>query len=332
MRSLISSYRSILRAGALRRPGRVGNIGRRHMATSIYGASSSTIGLGVAALIGGVYLGQKLFARGYKREGELKDAIVDILENYDWDDGSLGPVLLRLAWHTSGTWCKKTKTGGSTGATMRFKPESSDEANAGLEKAIAFLEPIKEKFPEVSYADLWIFSGIVALEEMGGPHVEMRWGRKDLDEDSEKIPENGRLPDASQGPKHIRDIFYRMGFNDQEIVALVGGGHALGRCHTDRSGYDGPWNFSPTTFSNEYFRVLFEEEWKEKKWRGPKQFEDSTKKLMMLPTDMAMLDDPDFRKWSEIYYKDSDRLFKDFATAFKKLVENGFNDKAPCSA
>jgi cytochrome c peroxidase len=310
---------------------RVGNSGRRHMATSLPGASLSA-GAGLVGLAG-VYLGYRMFfAGGYKREGELREAIVNILENYDYDDGSLAPVLLRLAWHTSGTWCEKTKTGGSTGATMRFAPESIDDANAGLEKARAFLEPIKEKFPEVSYADLWVFAGIVGLEEMGGPHVQMRWGRKDLDEKSDKIPPNGRLPDASQGPKHIRDIFYRMGFNDQEIVALVGGGHAVGRCHTDRSGYDGPWNFSPTTFSNEYFRVLFEDKWKEKRWRGPKQFEDSTKKLMMLPTDMAMIEDPDFRKWSEIYYKDSDRLFKDFAKAFKKLVENGFNDKSPCRA
>jgi len=324
--------RAIARAGTLRLPGCVGNIGRRHMASSVYGASFSTIGVGVAGLLG-VYLGYNtLFGGGYSREGKLREAIANILEDYDYDDGSLGPVFVRLAWHTSGTFCAKTKTGGSTGATMRFEPEFCDGANAGLEKARAFLEPIKEQFPEVSYADLWVFAGLVALQEMGGPYVQMRWGRKDLEEKSDKIPPNGRLPDASQGPKHIRDIFYRMGFNDQEIVALVGGGHAIGRCHTDRSGYDGPWTFSPTTFSNQYFRVLFDEKWKEKRWRGPKQFEDSTKKLMMLPTDMAMLDDPAFRKWSEIYYKDSDQLYKDFAVAFKKLVENGFNDKASCRA
>ena len=57
-------------------------------------------------------------------------------------------------------------------------------------------------------------------------------------------------------PLQIRDIFYRMGFNDQEIVALAGA-HALGRCHADRSGFDGPWTRSPTTFSNDYFKVRF---------------------------------------------------------------------------
>jgi cytochrome c peroxidase len=66
---------------------------------------------------------------------------------------------------------------------------------------------------------------------------------------------DGRLPDASQGHDHLRQIFYRMGFNDQEIVALSGA-HALGRCHTDRSGFDGPWTFSPTTFTNDYYNLL----------------------------------------------------------------------------
>jgi len=331
MRRSFFHLRNTVRANPLRLT-KVGALGRRHMASSIPALSATTIGAGVVGLVG-FYIGLKaIFGGGYHREEELKQAIRNILEDYDYDDGSLGPVLVRLAWHTSGTFCQKSKTGGSTGATMRFEPECSDDANAGLEKAMAFLEPIKQQFPDVSYSDLWVFSGLVALEEMGGPQIRMRWGRKDLDEKSDKIPPNGRLPDAALGAQHVRDVFYRMGFNDQEIVALVGGGHAIGRCHTDRSGFDGPWTFSPTTFSNEYFRVLLDEKWTEKRWRGPKQFEDSSKKLMMLPTDMVMRDDPSFRKWSDIYYKDSAKLEKDFAVAFKKLVENGFNDKNSCSA
>jgi len=192
------------------------------------------------------------------------------LDDYNYDNGSLGPVLVRLAWHTSGTWCCKTNTGGSTGATMRLEPECSVVANAGMDKARAFLEPIKEKYPDVSYADIWILAGLVALEEMGGPHIEMRWGREDLDQGFDKIPENGRLPDAALGAAHVREVFYRMGFGDKEIVALVGGGHVIGRCHTDRSGYDGPWTNLSNTFSNEFFRVLLDENWSERPWKGPK--------------------------------------------------------------
>jgi cytochrome c peroxidase len=103
---------------------------------------------------------------------------------------------------------------------------------------------------------------------MQGPIIPYRPGR--ADRDMSACTPDGRLPDASKGNRHIRDIFYRMGFNDQEIVALSGA-HALGRCHTDRSGYSGPWTFSPTILTNDYFRLLIEEKWQWKKWDGPAQ-------------------------------------------------------------
>merc|ERR1711871_703544 len=93
--------------------------------------------------------------------------------------------------------------------------------------------------------------------------------------------------------QHLRDIFNRMGFNDQQIVALSGA-HALGRCHEDASGYWGPWTRAETTFSNEYYRLLLEERWTPKKshngkkWAGPSQYEDKTGDLMMLPSDVVL--------------------------------------------
>jgi cytochrome c peroxidase len=103
---------------------------------------------------------------------------------------------------------------------------------------------------------------------MQGPAIPYRPGR--MDKDIAACTPDGRLPDATQGSKHLRDIFYRMGFNDQEIVALSGA-HALGRCHTTRSGFDGPWTFSPTVVTNEYYKLLLNEKWNWKKWNGPKQ-------------------------------------------------------------
>ncbi|KAI0401219.1 heme peroxidase [Xylaria palmicola] len=241
-------------------------------------------------------------------------------EKDDYDDGSYGPVLVRLAWHASGTYDKETGTGGSNGATMRFAPEGDHGANAGLKHARDFLEPVKAKFPWITYSDLWILAGVCAIQEMQGPTIPYRPGRSD--KEAAACTPDGRLPDAAQGTDHLRNIFYRMGFNDQEIVALSGA-HALGRCHTDRSGFEGPWTFSPTVLTNDYYTLLLNEKWHIRKWDGPKQFQDKTKGLMMLPADYALIQDKAMRPWVEKYAKDNDLFFKDFAAVVNRLFELG---------
>lgn len=229
--------------------------------------------------------------------------------------------MLRLAWHASGTYDKETGTGGSNGATMRFAPESDHDANAGLKVARDFLEPIKAQFPWITYADLWTLAGACAVQELGGPEIPWRPGREDRDVSA--CAPDGRLPDGGKDHSHVRDVFSRLGFNDQEMVALIGA-HALGRAHADRSGFDGPWDFSPTVFTNEFYRLLVEENWDQKKWKGPRQFTDkSTQTLMMLPTDISLVKDKAFKTHVERYAKDSDAFFKDFADAFVKLIELG---------
>ena len=178
---------------------------------------------------------------------------------------------------------------------------------------------------------------------MGANEIAFKCGRSDAPvvkapAEDKRFSPDGRLPDggkpSSTNPtltdsaQHCRDIFYRMGFGDQEIVALMGG-HAIGRCHTDRSGYWGPWTRAPTTLSNEYFRLLMEEKWTPKKthngqaWKGPMQYEDPSGELMMLPTDMAMKSDPKFRKYTELYAKDEAKFLADFSAAWTKLTELG---------
>ena len=130
------------------------------------------------------------------------------------------------------------------------------------------------------------------------------FGRTDAS-DGRMCPANGRLPDASQGAQHLRDVFYRMGFDDREIVALSGA-HTLGRCHVGRSGFDGPWTRDPLRFNNVYYKNLLELEWVETTTSaGNLQFTDTeTRELMMLPTDMAILTDPYFKRYTEMYAKD----------------------------
>ena len=249
------------------------------------------------------------------------------------DDGtSLMGTFIRLAWHCSGSYSALDNSGGSNGARMRFAPEAAWGANAGLGIAREALEPIKKKYPTLSYADLYTLAGVVAVEEAGGPPIPFLLGRVDMDSGTSSPPD-GRLPDADKGSprttiQHVRDIFYRMGFNDREIVALLGA-HAMGRCHTTRSGYWGPWTFAENTFSNEYFRLLVQETWapklfhEGKPWTGPDQFEDPSGALMMLPSDMAILWDPEFKKYVQLYADDEDVFFKDFAVAFAKLLALG---------
>jgi len=160
---------------------------------------------------------------------------------------------------------------------------------------------------------------------MGGPTIPWRPGRADATAD--KCSPDGRLPDATKKAPHLRDIFGRMGFNDAEIVALSGA-HALGRCHADRSGFVGPWTRSPTTFSNAFYTELLGEKWVPSPATpapgARSQFRDAaTKELMMLPTDLALLEDAAMAAHVKRYAADGDAFAADFAAAFAKLLELG---------
>jgi len=214
------------------------------------------------------------------------------------------PIILRLAWHASGTYDQETKTGGPLG-TIRFGQELAHGANAGLQIAVNLLQPIKEQFPDLTYADFYELAGVVAVEVTGGPTVPFHPGRKD----HETVPVEGRLPDATKGIDHLRCVFTKqMGLTDKDIVTLSGA-HTLGRCHKDRSGFEGAWTPNPLQFDNSYFKVLLEGE------------KDG---LIMLPSDKTLLTDPKTRELVELYAKNEDKFFEDYAESHEKLSELGF--------
>lgn len=295
------------------------------------GRSLAPVALAISAATGAILYSQQeahcawydIFTGGKKTEVEpptwadVRARIEDIVSK----DPTKGPLFVRLAWHAAGTYDKATGTGGSNGATMRFSPECDRGANAGLGNARDALEPIKAAHSDITYADLWTFAGCAAIEAMGGPRVPWTPGRTDA-ADGSKCPVDGRLPDASKDAVHIREVFYRMGFNDRDIVALIGA-HTLGHCHADRSGYVGPWTRDPFGFDNSYFTLLLDEPWRVKKGMFPVQFEDSTGDLMMLPGDLALIIDPAFRKYVELYAKDEDAWHMDFASAFGRMLAFG---------
>ncbi|KAJ1922004.1 heme peroxidase [Mycoemilia scoparia] len=305
------------------------------------GPSPVAIGTVVAGVALGYFLfkasgGDNTVARNFDADWRKVDynkvyrEIAELLEDEDYDDGSYGPVFVRLAWHTSGTFDKTKGDGGSTGGTIRFHPEAGYGANAGLDIARNRLEVVKRNNPQISYGDLYTLAGVVAVQELGGPVIPWRPGREERLSAS-SCTSDGRLPDGAKGASHVRDIFYRMGFDDKEITALIGA-HTLGRCHPNRSGFDGPWNASPTTFTNFFFTELKNQDWVPKKWDGPFQYVDKASgQFMMLPADMAFLTDPKFRVYVDKYADDEEAFFKDFAGAFSKLLSLGvkFPDDAP---
>ncbi|KAL7696489.1 ascorbate-dependent peroxidase [Lotmaria passim] len=281
-------------------------------------------GVAAGAFVGGAATFVFCFPGGARVEEPPFDirALRSDIEDLISDNLPLGPSLVRLAWHEAGSYDCQKKDGAPNTASMRFKPECDYGGNKGLHVPRNALEPLKKKYPQISYADLWVLAAYVAIEYMGGPQIPFCWGRVDAKDGSVCGPD-GRLPDGAQTQKHVRTVFTRLGFNDQETVALIGA-HTCGMCHKEYSGFVGPWTHDANGFDNSFFTALLEEEWEvNPKVEQMQMMDRATKKLMMLPSDVALILDPKYRKYVEMYAKDNDRFNADFAKAFKKLTEQG---------
>lgn len=262
---------------------------------------------------------------------------------------SCAPILVRLAWHDSGTFdasCPAWPQCGGANGSIRFDAELGHGANAGLKKGISFLREFKEQFPMLSWADIIQMASALAIECCGGPHLPMRYGRCDVTGPSE-CPKEGNLPDAKppfgggapDAPSHLRHIFYRMGFGDGEIVALSGA-HTLGRAFKERSGvtehsqvkgggtpFTNP-GATPRADGSKSLGMPGGESWCEN-WltfdnayfqylrKGPQEG------LLWLPTDAALHDDAAFRPYFERYANDQATFFADYAAAHVRLSELG---------
>ena len=300
-------------------------------------------------------LGEKFnYAEEFKKLDykALKADLVKLMtDSQDWwpaDFGHYGPQMVRMAWHSAGTYRAIDGRGGGGRGQQRFAPLNSWPDNVNIDKSRRLLWPIKQKYGQnISWADLFILAGNVALESMGfrtfgfaggredvweadldvnwGP--EMKWlGVDAKDRIGDKRELNGPFgathmgliyvnpegPNASgdymAAAKDIRETFYRMAMNDEEIVALIAGGHTFGKAHgaapeshkgpepeaapieaqglgwnsnygsghgkdTISSGLEVTWTKTPALWSNNFFENLFKYEWElEKSPAGAKQW------------------------------------------------------------
>jgi len=265
------------------------------------------------------------------------DLVAVMTDSKAWwpaDFGHYGPLFIRMAWHAAGTYRIGDGRGGGGRGQQRYAPLNSWPDNGNLDKARRLLWPIKQKYGQrISWADLMILTGNVALESMGlqtfgfgGGRVDafdpedIDWGPETTWMDDQRFtkdrdlqrplassqmgliyvnPEgpNGK-PDPLAAAHDIRITFGRMGMNDEETVALIAGGHTLGKTHgaadpgkhvgpapaaasieqqgigwknsygtgkagdTITSGLEGAWTYTPVKWSHDYFDNLFDYEWK----------------------------------------------------------------------
>jgi L-ascorbate peroxidase len=263
------------------------------------------------------------------------------------------PFFVRLAWHDSGTYDVNVKgewpaAGGAIGS-IRFDPEINHGANAGLSGALKLLEPVKKAYPDVSYADIFQMASARGIELAGGPKIDMKYGRVDASS-ADQCAIEGNLPDAEPGEGgmyggckemedktaagHLRKVFYRMGLNDEDIVALSGA-HTFGRAYKDRSGLgaektkftdgskqtraDGseakytpggsPWTERWLVFDNSYFTTVPDP--------------DTDPELLKLSTDKTVFEDEAFKPYAEKFRDSQEEFFKSYAASHKKLSELG---------
>jgi len=261
---------------------------------------------------------------------------------------SCSPILVRLAWHDSGTYDNNRahldwpNAGGAIGS-IRTQHEINAGPNAGLSKALTkYLGPIKQEVPSVSWADLIQLASATAIEMSGGPKIPMRYGRVD-GEPSDKTsppfglpdalpPFGGDLADDKDPAEHLRYVFTKYDMDDRDIVALSGA-HTIGRAFKDRSGtvVEGYRKGTAYTSSGCPF-VLNSETLGGRSWTkywlsfDNSYFADMAaqdSECVAFPTDKVLMTDPEFKPHFDEFAASQPAFFAQYKESHRKLSELG---------
>jgi hypothetical protein len=203
-------------------------------------------------------------------------------------------LLLRLAFHDAISFDPETGEGGPNGS-IHFPEELARPEHEGLGRGVELLGKVKARFPQVSWADLIVVAGAVAVRKCDGPEIPVRLGRKDAAAPGPA----GYVPREGENILALKRAFAVRGLGVRDFVALTGG-HTLGKVRGV------PFTEDLFTFSNSYFRRLLSDAHDEK--------------LALLASDRALLGDPECRALVEEYAADQGAFFRDFAGAYVKLT------------
>eukprot|EP01059_Diplonema_ambulator_P005960 TRINITY_DN15730_c0_g1_i1.p1 TRINITY_DN15730_c0_g1~~TRINITY_DN15730_c0_g1_i1.p1 ORF type:complete len:314 (+),score=38.85 TRINITY_DN15730_c0_g1_i1:38-943(+) len=259
---------------------------------------------------------------------KVRQDIWSLLDAYKGNpDGGLGPVMLRLAWHSAGTWDPEgVPKGGSCGAGMRWAPQKDYYDNVGLKIARDALEVVRDMNPGITYSDLWVLGGYVAVEHMGGPHIGFIPGRKDFDHSTYTPVPDDRLPAWNLTADAMIKTFSRMGMSQREMVALLGG-HSVGHTQPQNSGFPFlGWDITPLKFDNFFYRFIFDQTWtreEEGNCGGTTCVYFRNRSWIMLIVDLHLRDDPRLSPIAKEYAENEELWWNDFSSAFRKLTEKG---------
>jgi cytochrome c peroxidase len=254
------------------------------------------------------------------------------------------PGVVRLAFHTCGSFVALDSSGGCDGAWLRFSPDKDAVANGGtVAESVTKLDRIKEKFPCITYADLYTLAGSVAVEVAGGPAVAWSPGRVDADGPGPSHPPySSRLPDGMFNGAGLAYFMTQWGFSAREAVAVIGGGHSIGGAEPDASGWKmvfTPSNDKWPTPANQYFTLLMNSTWipaetedtglpyyklaEGEKFAGNDLPDAEGKPVGRLPSDMALRLMKLYAPIAAEYAADEAAFLRDFSFAYEKLLALG---------